>query len=365
MCDSYNEMITLNWDFRFKKFKNAIFSWSSRILDTLQQRIEVIRLFALSRVYYISSILPIRSAMVKKFESLMGKFVWQGSGKILRVALDELKNEHMSGGLNLPCLATMSNALLSSQCCRLLRSGDQKSIAHMDFWLGSLLNGVVPLMGLGEQAVDIPEYFSHLGNCLASLMISELLSSSTLAKITNKMIYKDLASFKTPKVVSESLLDYKLVWRRLHSTIVNHGACDVMFLLIHNKLPVPERLFRIGVKQDPYCLLCPGAMIADIEHFFCGCERTRQCWSWIRLKILGFCDQGLQSSDWELLNLFLPRSQFEQEIVWLVTNYVRFVWTSRENSLVKFEKFFGFLTFKYKFDKNICGLNLGPIPGLG
>ena len=168
-------------------------------------------MFALSRVYYISSILPIKSAMVKKFESLMGKFIWQGSGKILRVALDELKNDYLSGGLNLPCFATMSNALLSSQCLRLLRSGDQKSIAHLDFWLGSLLNGVIPLMGLGEQAVDIPEYFSHIGDCLASLMISELLSSSTLTTVTNKLVYKDLTSFKTPKVVSESVLDYKLV----------------------------------------------------------------------------------------------------------------------------------------------------------
>ena len=106
-------------------------------------------------------------------------------------------------------------------------------------------------------------------------------------------------------------------------------------------------------------------MIADVEHFFCGCERIRQCWSWIRLKILGLCDQGLLSSNWELLNLFLPRSQFEQEISWLVSNYVRFVWTYMENSVVKFEKFFGFLTFKYKFDKNICGLTLRPISGLG
>ena len=297
----------------------------------------------------------------------MGKFIWQGSGKILRVAIVELKNDYLSGGLNLPCLATMSNALLSSQCLRLLRSGDQKSIAHLDFWLGSLLNGVIPLMGLGEQAVDIPEYFSHIGDCLASLMISELLSSSTLATVTNKLVYKDLASFKTQKVVSESVLDYKLVWKRLHSPLVYPGARDVMFLLIHNKLPVPERLFRIGVKQDPYCSLCPWAEIADIEHFFCDCERTRQCWSWIGINILGLCDQGLQSSNWELLNLFLPRTQFEQEIVWLVINYVRYVWTNFvvEDSAVKLEKFFGFLTFKYKFDKKMCGLTLEPISGLG
>ena len=68
-------------------------SWSSRILDTLQQREEVIRVFALSRVYYVASILPIRTSLVKKFESLMGNFIWKGSGKVLRVALEELKND--------------------------------------------------------------------------------------------------------------------------------------------------------------------------------------------------------------------------------------------------------------------------------
>ena len=75
VCDSYSELLSLNWDFRFKKFSDAIFSWSPRILDTLQQRVEVVKVFALSRVYYISSILPIKSGMVNKFQSLVGKFI--------------------------------------------------------------------------------------------------------------------------------------------------------------------------------------------------------------------------------------------------------------------------------------------------
>ena len=54
VSDSYSEIISLNWEFRLQKFKNSILSWSSRSLDTLQQRIEVIRVFALSRVYYVA-----------------------------------------------------------------------------------------------------------------------------------------------------------------------------------------------------------------------------------------------------------------------------------------------------------------------
>ena len=81
----------------------------------------------------------------------------------MRVALEELKNQNLSGGLNLPCLATMSNALLSSQCLRLIRSGDSKSLAHLDYWVGSLLADVVPVMGLGEEALVTPEYFCQPG----------------------------------------------------------------------------------------------------------------------------------------------------------------------------------------------------------
>ena len=148
-------------------------------------------------------------------------------------------------------------------------------VAHLDYWVGSLL--------------------------------------------TNRMIC-------IPKFVREAVVDYKLVWRRLQSCVLLPEARDILFLLIHNKLPVPERLFRISARQDPYCLHCPGAEIADVEHFFCSCRRTSQCWSWVRLKILGLCNQGLMSSNWELLNLFLPRTQFEEEVVWLISTYGNYVW---------------------------------------
>ena len=281
----------------------------------------------------------------------------------MRVALNELKNEHSSGGLNLPCLATMNDALLSSQCLRLFRSEDSKSVAHLDYWLGALVADVVPGLGLGVQAVDTPEYFGKLGDCLAALKISDLLSASSLSTITNKMIYKELSSFPTPKVEIGSTVDYKLVWRRPENPGLDPEVRNVMFLLIHNKLPVSERLFRIGVKVDPYCSHCPGAEVDDLEHFFSSCERTRQCWSWVRLKIAGLCGQGLRCSNWELLNFVLPQTQFEQGVLWLIGNYVSYAWEQCHvrNSRVVLEKFFGFLTFKYKSS----GVSLGENSGLG
>ena len=46
--DSYRFLIKRNWDFRFEKFLEVI--RSPRILETLSQRVEVLKVSALSRV---------------------------------------------------------------------------------------------------------------------------------------------------------------------------------------------------------------------------------------------------------------------------------------------------------------------------
>ena len=60
ISDNYNEMLKLNWDNRLQKFKSAIYSWSSwssRMLTTVQQRIEVAKIFALLQTYYVDPLL--------------------------------------------------------------------------------------------------------------------------------------------------------------------------------------------------------------------------------------------------------------------------------------------------------------------
>ena len=365
ISDSYEEMIKVNWDYRFKKFSDAIYSWSPRILDTLQQRVEVIRTFALSRVYYVAAILPVKHSMVKKFESLMGKFIWNSSGRILRVALDEVKNDKLLGGLKLPCLASMADALLFSQCIRLIRSGDKKTLQHFDFWLGDLFVSLVPGMGQTVSSLHTPEYFGHIGEIFADMMVSDTLTVESLKTLTNKVVYSEMtSSFPPPKVVRESDRNYGPVWSRLHGPVVEFKARDVMFLLLHNKLPVRERLFRIRLKPDPYCLCCDGAQVADVEHFFCSCEKSLLAWSWVRGKVMQLAGQNV--TDWELLNLFLPRSDYEQEIVWLVSSYVMFLWDTVHvrSADVKLDQFFGYLSYKYRKHQAVSKVQLQHLNGI-
>ena len=70
----------------------------------------------------------------------------------------------------------------------------------------------------------------------------------------------------------------------------------------------------------------------------------------MRNEVMKHVGQQHNAADWELLNLFLPSSAYDQANVWLVSSYVLFVWEDIffRGAEVKLEQFFGFLTYKYR-----------------
>ena len=127
--------------------------------------------------------------------------------------------------------------------------------------------------------------------------------------------------------------------------MVDVKARDIMFLLLHNKLPVMERLFRISLKPDPYCLWCARAKISDVIHYFCKCLAVRSTWSWLKRQVVNLGRMGPNVADWDLINLFFPNSSCGQEILWMVSSHILYVWETVhiKKQEVKLEKFFVFL----------------------
>ena len=213
----------------------------------------------------------------------------------------------------------------------------------------------------GSTAVEIPFHFEQLGLHLADLMASDFLDSNTLSRICNKSVYCFfMADLPPPKIVREASMDYKDVWKRLHSGKVDLYAKEVYLLLLHNKLPVPERKFRVGLLKDPYCGACSAAEIADLEHAFCGCIKVSALWSWMRIKLSVMNNMIDSATDWDLLNFFFPSDVNEMAMVWLLSNYVLFVWDRTHVKKVNFDltTFFGFLTFKYREHITTSGYKL-------
>ena len=76
-------------------------------------------------------------------------------------------------------------------------------------------------------------------------------------------------------------LDLEIAWKRISLTVM-YSVRDIAYLLLHNKLPIKERLHRVGLNSDPVCHECPGSPVSDVEHIFCLGTRVQNVWPRVR-----------------------------------------------------------------------------------
>ena len=353
LLNSYSATLKRNWDFRYRKFEQAVYSWSSRALEHLSQRIDVLRTYALSRVFYLASVLPLSKTLGKKFEKLMGKFIWKYSGKILRISLNELKLPANRGGLDLTCVNFMSRSLILTQLLRLLKFGDHKSLGHASFWLGEILEELNSDFNLGFHPKDSPAYFQYLAYLITDVQIMDLLTVENWKVISNKIVYKSFVqSLPDPKIEVEAGSSMSLVWKRLSSLSLSADVKEILFLLVHNKLPTKERLFRIKTVQDPFCDRCDKHAIGNREHYFCSCNSVSDVWKEVSDILISLLGKTVSSED--LITLKFSKSSKDTEVTWLIGSYIYFVWKKyREGNkdYISRGHLFGYLRFKYKSDQ--------------
>jgi hypothetical protein len=118
ICPTYKDTATKTWKRVVRGFEQVLFSWESRQLETLSQRVQVVRTFALSKLYYVAQVLPLPGEHKRKVESRLSSFIFRGRHE--RLSLSELENTCEKGGLGLPNILVKADALLIRQMCRIL-----------------------------------------------------------------------------------------------------------------------------------------------------------------------------------------------------------------------------------------------------
>ena len=58
--------------------EELLMSWSARMLPSLTQRVKVINTFALSKLWYFASVLPLPQGLLHNLEQLVRAFLWLG-----------------------------------------------------------------------------------------------------------------------------------------------------------------------------------------------------------------------------------------------------------------------------------------------
>ena len=185
-----------------------------------------------------------------------------------------------------------------------------------DFW---------PDLGQGLHAQEVPPYFQHLNILIKEAVNRKVVQVDKLELATAKFIYKDYTTdFPPPKIMEKYELPWDIVFARLWDNVLEPPIQSLMFLLVHNILPIRTRLHRMNMTNNDKCLT--DGLIEDVEHVFCHCVKTREAWQWIRWKIT---NEWIPinfpiPSDFELLNLCFE-SPFEKELIWLIGSYVHLV----------------------------------------
>ena len=110
---------------------------------------------------------------------------------------------------------------------------------------------------------------------LAPTLVTKLKETSA------KMIYNEYTrTLPPPKVIYKHELSWDLVFTRLWDPVLDPPVQSLMFLLVHNILPVRSRLKRLNMVNSDRCL--QDDLVADVEHVFCHCLRTREGWQCVR-----------------------------------------------------------------------------------
>ena len=346
---NYKQSLQMSWDACLAGFRKTIMSWKSRQLNTLSQRVEVLRVFATSKLWYKASALPLPRKFVKSFESLMGSFLW--FGKLERLQLDEVKNPLCAGGLGLPCVSSKSDSLFLKQTCRLLMQSGSLQYSHVRYWVGLHLRDYFPDMAAGPHAEIIAPYFQHMRLLLVEGLVLGDLSVDTIRRVTAKELYQsNTTSFPPPKVIFKYDVDWSLVWKRLDYLFLEPVGREALFSIIHNIVPNRERLFsKMHFVNSSNCMVC--GVGESNTHIFAECLMVREAWGWVRMRMLELLpEDNSRCSNFELLNLMFEQHVMDWDAVWLMATYVEFVWLEKlkRNRAVKIEHIIGHLKLRYR-----------------
>ena len=201
----FTNTVQLSWDSVLSGMERTLQSWRTRRLETLQQRVQVLEVFVLSKAWYIAHLLPLattpafpgQTAPATRLRRLVADFLW--AGRLRRLAFDECHAKRSAGGLGLSCPQTRAQAMLAKQACRHLAAGGRPAL-HLAYWLGISPQGLLPALastGLRLEG-EPPGQYADLLTLLREVFALSCVDTANLQLATSAAIYKELTCTPPP-----------------------------------------------------------------------------------------------------------------------------------------------------------------------
>lgn len=255
---NFKSMVQSNWNRATKNLNLSLHSNSHRSLN-LYQRVRFVNQFALSKIWYVGSIISLPNNQLAKIKSSVGWFIWKR--RKLRIPLNQLFLNRKLGGLNLHSP--------EHKCCALLIKNCMKSSMNTNLFINYILPNISSPPNK-KPVTKLPHIYPSLINVAYEHDLTESLS-------TNKIYSDKIRSLPRPTIENKEQKNWSRIWYNISLKNLNSNEKSILYLLVNRKFDHRAHMFRIGITDNPNCLSC--GFLEDLEHVFCKCFSVNRIWN--------------------------------------------------------------------------------------
>ena len=284
-----------NWRPRITAVENALNSWRQRSLSYKGKAL-VINALALSRVWYVASLIHVPRWVSVELNTLIFKFFW--SGKRDLVARRVVVQPSCLGGFSVVDFQCKVMAL-HVQWVRRFVSSPSSWVSFMVFWFSSRLAAPPHLVfsaPLCFSPDSLPPFYRSLLTawraCKGSLTTSSLgigsgIDFCPVSTMTTKSAYLFLLSENAVSPHCEEKffplfgsLYWSSTWRQLFFFDLDRPVIDLSWKISHGVLYTAERLAGFGYALSTACFC--SAPVESLQHLFFHCPLAVSVLSWLQ-----------------------------------------------------------------------------------
>jgi hypothetical protein len=282
-------------------------------------------IYLLTKAWYIAQIFPLPKTCEHQLNTAIAWYIWHG--EIFKVPLSTLQRPKVQGGWDLINIAAKSRTLYYY---RLKTQGKKDGILTAK-WLRSW-----DLHKPSKNAPNvngIPTSMEYLRIFATESAYIEQQGQRESVKAYKRHIYDtihillqetaEMADMHITRLWSNT--DRENTWKILHTAPVPETTKGIWYRIIHDIIPMNERLHKTGLSKMDRCRQCNEK--ATLQHRLIECGEGERLWGWTRRKIAEILrmDPRYIPTEWILrpyFSLWLP--QRHRAVLWLLAQLVQY-----------------------------------------
>ena len=341
ITNNYDEMVNENWDILINKIRVKLNMLSTRFLSLYQKAI-IINTLILSKVWYISHVLPLGKNKAKVIEQSVFRYLW--SGMYQPIKRETLYLPRTEGGIGVLNVYHKSAAILTNTYLNVVTSdsfGQQLAL----YYTNIRINQLISLENCSDMSyIGTPFYNSIVDN------IRKLIRMSNFPNVKSKNIYWVLMPSHDPNVLEKyPLHNWGNIWSNLMCKYVDSNQRSLMYRFLYESLATKERLKMLNIRDSDKCNRCTE--VENHMHIVYFCQFVKSTWRWFKNLVEKVCSIKVDLPIRVLMLDFEYKSKKRRNtLIVLIVEYINFMWFSRNELGTTGEKIY-LLKSRIKYTK--------------